>query len=132
MNGKELDHLDEIFTNVRAELPTELRERLLAIPDLQPQVTFWDYKLMLSMGAIIPAVLWLIYRYAGDAARWFTGLLADIDFSRFHLPAMPEPWVWIGSSGLIALLLVSGAVLYLYREHRAGLELAQRLTRRVT
>ena len=87
---------------------------------------------MLSMGAMVPAVLWLIYRYAGDAARWFTGLLADIDFSRFHLPAMPEPWVWMCSSAVIALLLVLGAILFLYREHRAGLELAQRLTSRGT
>ena len=132
MNREELDHLDEIFTSVRAELPTELRERLLAIPNLQPRIAFWDLRLLLSMGAVIPAVLWLLYRYTGDAARWFAGLLMDIDFSRFHLPAMPEPWVWICSSGLIALILVSGAVLYLYREHHAGLELAQRLTRRIT
>lgn len=130
MNEQSSDPLELFFKQSQAELPPQLKARLLAIPQVaQVEPSFWDLRWIIPAFSLMPAVLWLLIAkvvpWVGSATAklvsWTQGLV---------LPALPQPSITIIGFGLGIVLTAVSAALWFYwnAESRVTLAYGKHLT----
>jgi hypothetical protein len=129
MSQPPYDEFDQLFSRAQVDLPLHVKARLMAIPHMMPQATFWDLRLIIPAVSLIPAIFWLLITtvlplmgtVAGEAVSWAEDLV---------IPAFPAPsMAVIGFClGIILAIISAGAWFYWNSETQVTLAYGKHLT----
>lgn len=145
MKAEPIDNLDQLFQQAQADLPPQLKARLLAIPRIEAAQPRWDVQRILPFLTLLPAACWLAFRYG---PTWVNKIIAGLQNIRMPvfemplpawpaipameitLPALPalSPMMILAGSAVLVILMSVGAWLYFEHEGESVAAYAQRLT----
>ena len=123
MSLSPFDDLDQRFSRAEVELPPHLKARLMAVPHMAPQPTFWDLRWIIPSASMVPAMIWLLITKVGpfigatatNAVLWFEGLV---------LPTWPVPSLTAIGFSLAIILAVTSAGVWLYLNYESRVTVA--------
>jgi len=145
MKVEPIDNLDQLFQQAQADLPSQLKARLLAIPRLEAAQPRWDVQRILPFLTLLPAACWLVFSYGPTLVHIIIAGLQNIRMPAFEMPlpawpAIPalgmtlpvlpavSPMMILAGSTVLVILMSVGAWLYFEHEGASVAAYAQRLT----
>lgn len=145
MRAEPIDDLDQLFQQAQADLPPQLKARLLAIPRIEAAQHRWDVQRILPFLTLLPAACWLVFLYGPTWVHKIIAGLQNIRMPAFEmplpawpaipalemtLPAWPtlSPMMILAGSTVLVVLMTVGAWLYFEHEGESVAAYAQRLT----
>ncbi|UCD38801.1 MAG: hypothetical protein JSW54_04800 [Fidelibacterota bacterium] len=132
MKEQSFEELDLLFSQAQVDLPPQLKARLMTIPHMTSQPTFWDLRWIIPAASLVPAIFWLLITKVlpllGEVSGRIVSWAEDLVIPTFPAPSM----VLVGFClGITLATLSAGVWFYWNSESRVTLAYGKYLTGRI-